>query len=292
LAELTKLPRLSRRGFIKLAWNALLGGTAMGLGGAFYVTKVEPGWVQTTTQVLTLPRLQPAFNGYRLVQISDLHLETWMDAERLLDLVERVNQLEADLVVITGDFVTAIFENTVADLLASLSKLEARDGVVAVLGNHDHWTNANTIRSVLAASGIVELPNQVHTLRRGSAELHLAGVDDYMEDLARLPEVLAQLPPQGAAILLVHEPDFADISAASGRFDLQLSGHSHGGQVVIPFYGPPILPEFAKKYALGLYQVGAMQLYVNRGVGMIFPAVRFNCRPEISVITLQSGQAA
>jgi predicted MPP superfamily phosphohydrolase len=101
--------------------------------------------------------------------------------------------------------------------------------------------------------------------------------------------LLAGLPEHGAAILLVHEPDFADHSAASGRFDLQLSGHSHGGQVIIPFIGPPIVPYLAQKYPLGLYQVQNMLLYVNRGLGMARLKVRFNCRPEITVITLRAG---
>ncbi|MBZ0286049.1 MAG: metallophosphoesterase, partial [Anaerolineae bacterium] len=87
---------------------------------------------------------------------------------------------------------------------------------------------------------------------------------------------------------LAHEPDYADISAATGRFDLQISGHSHGGQVVIPFIGPPVVPPYSKKYPLGRYQVGTMIQYTNRGVGMISPAVRFNCRPEITVFTLRT----
>ena len=194
----------------------------------------------------------------------------------------------ADLIVITGDFVTDLFHRTPTDLTTNLSKLKAKDGVFAVMGNHDYWSNIKTIRQILASSGIIELKNKVHTLQRGPASLHIAGVDDYWENRARLHDVLAQLSPDGAAILLAHEPDFAVISAESGRFDLQLSGHTHGGQVVLPGIGPLVLPMYGRKYPLGLYQVGEMLLYTNRGLGTARPQIRFNCRPEIAMLTLHA----
>jgi predicted MPP superfamily phosphohydrolase len=104
----------------------------------------------------------------------------------------------------------------------------------------------------------------------------------------RIEKVLEKLPEQGCAILMVHEPDFADESAATGRFDLQISGHSHGGQVNLPLLGAPVLPRFGRKYPQGLYQVGSMYQYTNRGVGMTPPYIRINCRPEITVFTLES----
>ncbi|HVO42428.1 MAG TPA: hypothetical protein VMT34_07385, partial [Aggregatilineales bacterium] len=105
----------------------------------------------------------------------------------------------------------------------------------------------------------------------------------------RLPAVLAQLPGEAAAVLLVHEPDFADVSAATGRFDLQLSGHSHGGQVIPPFFKrPPVLPLLGKKYPIGVYRVDGMVQYTNRGLGMLRPYIRVNCRPEITMLTLHS----
>jgi len=161
-----------------------------------------------------------------------------------------------------------------------------------VLGNHDHWSGADAIRGLLRQAGVHELRNTALTLRRGAAQLHIAGVDSYWERQDRLEAVLATLPADGAAVLLAHEPDYADISAASGRFDLQLSGHTHGGQVVIPFLGPPVLPHLGKKYPAGRYQVGSMIQYTNRGLGVIPPRLRFNCRPEITVITLAAASTA
>lgn len=136
---------------------------------------------------------------------------------------------------------------------------------------------------------MLDLNNAVHTLQRGSALLNIAGVDDMWERKARLEDVLADMPREGAAVLLAHEPDFADISAASGRFGLQISGHSHGGQVIAPFIGPLQLPLYAKKCPPGRFQVGRMTQYTNRGIGMLQPHVRLNCRPEITVYTLEAA---
>lgn len=169
-------------------------------------------------------------------------------------------------------------------MIAELSRLQPF--AVAVLGNHDHWTNAAAIRDVLRDSGIIDLNNDIYTLEKEGALLHLAGVDDIWENKHRLDVVLEKLPESGAAILLAHEPDFADESAATGRFDLQLSGHSHGGQIRLPLLGAPVLPALGQKYPSGQYQVGSMIQYTNRGLGMVFPTVRFNCRPEITLLTL------
>ncbi len=125
----------------------------------------------------------------------------------------------------------------------------------------------------------------------GNARLHVAGVDDYMVGAARPDLVLERLPAEGAAVLLAHEPDFADVSAATGRFDMQISGHSHGGQVRLPVLDPPYLPPHARRYPLGLYRVAGMLQYTNRGVGMLGPHIRLNCRPEITAFTFEPAQA-
>jgi predicted MPP superfamily phosphohydrolase len=282
------MPRtLTRRHFLRRAALLALGG-AMAGGGWESASAIEPGWLDVQPVTLTLPRLAPAFDGYRVVQFSDIHMSSWMTRARLADVLGVVNAQGADLIALTGDFVSDLSDAIAQDLIAVLRTLRAPDGTVAVLGNHDHWTDADVIHQVIRESGLVDLTNTVHTLDRGSLLLHLAGVDDIWERHNRLDDVLGQLPRDGAAILLAHEPDFADTSAPTGRFDLQLSGHSHGGQVIIPFLGPIHLPYLAQKYPLGRYQVGTMIQYTNRGVGMIAPRVRFNCRPEITVFTLRA----
>lgn len=276
---------MSRRQLLRhgMTWASL---TA--LAGTAYTTLVEPGWVETSHVSVTLPRLAGAFCDYRIAHISDIHMGGWMNAQRLDDIVRRVNVQTPDLIAITGDFVTRHAESYTHDLREGLSRLRAPDGVVAVLGNHDYWSNPDIVRGILAASGVRELPNTVHTLQRGAARLHIAGVDDIWMEQDRLDQVLSALPDDSAAILLAHEPDFADTSAASGRFDLQLSGHSHGGQIVAPLVGPLRLPYLGIKYPAGRYQVGEMIQYTNRGVGMIRPFVRFNCRPEITILHLHA----
>jgi uncharacterized protein len=279
--------KLSRRRFLKIGAAVLASAATTGV----YAAQVEPASAQIVYKSFTLPRLHPAFDGYRLAQISDIHMGTGMTRGRLLHMMEQLNAQAPDAVVITGDFVTRSTVQTIQDdLITGLSTIQSQDGVYAVLGNHDHWTDAGVVRRVLQASGATELENTAIRLQRGSAVLHLAGVDDHWVRASRLEAVLALLPDDDqAAILLAHEPDFADISAASNRFDLQLSGHSHAGQFLIPFLNRPIVtPKHGHKYPVGQYQVGSLIQYTNRGLGTIYPAIRLNCPPEITVITLRS----
>jgi hypothetical protein len=282
----------SRREFLKLVVRTTAGAAIAGVGSLGYATRVEPYWVDVERVKLTLSRLPAAFHGYKVAQLSDLHMGGWLTRSRLEEVVALTNEQKPDLVAITGDFVSSLSDVVARDLVEVLGALRATDGVVAVLGNHDHWTDAEVIRQVLRDCNIVNVSNDVHTLQRSGALLHITGVDDIWESKHDLDMVLSKLPVQGAALLLAHEPDFADTSSATGRFDLQLSGHSHGGQVVPPFLGPLRLPPYGKKYHTGLYQVGGMFQYTNRGVGMISPPVRFNCRPEITLLTLESPVAA
>jgi len=173
-------------------------------------------------------------------------------------------------------------------MLRVLKNLKPKDATVAVLGNHDHWVGAKQIRSVMDESNIIELENDVYTLKRGKATLHIAGVDSITFEKHDLDAVLNKLPSSGPAILLAHEPDFADISAATGRFSLQLSGHSHGGQMVIPMFGTPFRGSQFRKYPLGEYKVGKMVQYTNRGLGTNVFWIRINCPPEITILRLQS----
>jgi predicted MPP superfamily phosphohydrolase len=213
-----------------------------------------------------------------------------MTFERLKCLIELVNEQGADLIAITGDFVTYSAKFNDEELIGALSMLRASDGAVVVLGNHDHEVDPALIRNLVRKSGVFEVSNGVRILRHGDDTLHLAGVDALLARQARLHDVLKNLPREGAAILLAHEPDFADVSAPTGRFDLQLSGHSYVGQVRLPFIGAPYLPPYSRRYPCGPYEVDGMLLYTNRGLGMLPPHVRFLCRPEITVFTLRTPE--
>lgn len=261
----------------------------LGAGGLFYAREVETRRVEVVSLTLTLPRLAPEFDGYRLVQIGDFHLDDWTRPQRLNRIMDRVNEQRPDLVAIMGDFASYSARRLDAGLLVgALRRLSARDGVFAILGNHDYLTDVELVRRCVREGGITELLNDVRTLRRGEAGLHVAGIDDVMEGKSRLDLVLGRLPEEGAAILLAHEPDFADVAAATGRFDLQLSGHSHGGQVRVPLLTRLVLPPFSQRYPRGLHEVGGMALYTNRGLGTVHARLRFLCRPEITVLTLRS----
>jgi predicted MPP superfamily phosphohydrolase len=258
------------------------------LGSAVYAHFIEPNWLEVRVVPLKLPRLPAAFHHFRIVHISDFHLGNPMAARRLLRAAAAIQRIEPDMIAITGDFIHKRAYMVRDDLLAALQPLEAPDGVFAVMGNLDHSSGAQGLREVLQSSHILELNNAVHTIHRGDAQLHIAGVDDPVFRQDDLDSVLDQLPARGAAILLAHVPDYADFSAATGRFDLQLSGHSHGGQIRLPLIGPPVLPSYGNRYPAGQYQIGSMMQYTNRGLGTIFPHVRLNVRPEISVILLES----
>ena len=261
------------------------------LGGLLYAREVEPRRVEVRPVELRLPRLSPEFDGYRLVQFGDIHLDDWSKPERLHRIVDKVNEQRPDLVAITGDFASySAKELDEERLIEGLRALRARDGTVAILGNHDYLTDVKLVRRCIREGRVTELINGVRTLRRGEAALHIAGIDDVMEGKSRLDLVLGQLPEDGAAILLAHEPDFADVSSATGRFDLQLSGHSHGGQVAVPFLRRLILPPFSQRYTRGLYDVRGMIQYTSRGIGFVHARLRFMCRPEITVFTLRSPE--
>ena len=241
---------------------------------------------------LELPRLGRAFPGLRLAQISDIHIGGWMNRERFKHVSDLIVAERPNVLVITGDFVVGhravdLTQAALDDLTAGLSRLADLFPTFAVLGNHDYWTDATVIRDLLAKSGVIDLTNKVFTITRGAQNVHLCGIDDVMNGDPRLEDVLAQLPDTGAAILLVHEPDFADISAATGRFDLQVSGHTHGGQVVLPLIGPPVLPRWGRKYPSGLYKIGEMFQYTNRGIGTGRLSIRISCPPEITIFVLE-----
>ncbi|HZY64808.1 MAG: metallophosphoesterase [Actinomycetota bacterium] len=268
---------------------ATLGGALLGVGGLVWAREVETRRLEVVPVTLTLPRLASEFDGYRVVQIGDIHLDDWAKPRRLNRIVDLVNDQNPDLIAITGDCLSYSVDPGVPHRLAeALGKLKARDGVLAVTGNHDYLTDIERVRCCLRSGGVTELCNDVRTVKREGAALHFAGVDDVMEGRSRLDLVLEKVPEEGAAILLAHEPDFADVSAATGRFDLQLSGHSHGGQVRAPFWGPVFLPPFTQRYTSGLYEVGDMLQYTNRGLGFVDARLRFLCRPEITVFTLRS----
>ena len=237
-----------------------------------------------------IPGLHPVFDGFKVVHITDIHLGQWISIERLKGVMNLVNQQNPDVVAITGDFVSYAIDHLIDGLTSCLSILEPNIASIAVLGNHDHWLGADKIRKSLSDSNIIDVSNSVYTLEREGAMLNFAGVDSVMLDKNRLDVVMDKLPDSGPAILLAHEPDFADISSTTGRFSLQISGHSHGGQFLIPGIGTFIRGSQFLKYPAGKYKVGDMIQYTNRGLGTNIFWIRINCPPEITVFNLKSSK--
>lgn len=278
----------------KTLWTGFVDLIFQGINRVGHVVIGEPKEFKVETVPLKLRRLAPSFSGFRLAQISDIHMGGWMNAERLQQVADQVMAEKPDALVITGDFLkgrtfSERARQGLQDLVRVLTPVSEVIPSFAVLGNHDYAINPRAVREMLSLCKIMDLTNTVYTISREKGRLHLGGLDDARHGDVRLEEVISHLDDDSAAILLVHEPDFADISAPTGRFDLQVSGHSHGGQIVLPFYGPPILPLSGQKYPSGLYEVGNMLQYTNRGVGSDRFSLRINCPPEITIFVLEPG---
>lgn len=255
-----------------------------------YGTKIEPNWIEIVPIQLTIPHLDRAFEEFKIVQISDLHATKYMPESRLERIIRLVNQQQPDAIAITGDIVSKNSHFSGEKLQQQLSKLYAKSGTVAVLGNHDLSQKINLLKNTLSQSKIKNLDNQVYLIERSGQQLALAGIDDPYWGEADLKKTIAQLPSQAPAILLVHEPEYIEQSAQTHRFVLQLSGHSHGGQIKIPFLDPLVLPRGGKKYYAGLDRVEDTFIYTNRGLGMTNLPIRIASRPEITVFTLHSPE--
>ena len=298
--EIKEGRRLSRRRFLKLGCGTLLGGvTACALGSA-YAAQVEPHWIEVTRQEVPLSELPEALDGFTIAQLSDLHAGPYVSSEDVRRSVEITNGLGADLVVLTGDFVyrSAHYAAACAQELASL---QASYGIYAVLGNHDMWTNPRQVTEYLIGAGISVLRNTRQVVNVGGAQLWLLGIKDtgytggpfgefravWQETRDALAALLEGIPADEPRLLLVHNPDFTEM-LPRGRIDLALCGHTHGGQVRLPFIGAPIVPScFGQKYVSGLVQGPSALVYVNRGIGVIAPPIRFNCRPEVTLLELR-----
>ncbi len=277
---------ISRRQFLGTTL-ATLAGTAL------YSGEFERHNLLVQQHPVVLPRLADVFHGMRIVQISDIHFQEFSEAFYVKHVVEQVNALRPDMVVLTGDYITigplprhlaARWSYKCAELLqAIVCPLR-----YAVLGNHDAVVNMAAVIDALVTHHIPVLLNQYVPVERDGKRFWLGGVSDATVGLARVEEAVppAMIRNGDPVILLAHEPDYVDTVVQHGGVDLMLSGHTHGGQVRIPFMKPHFLPRLGKKYVEGHFQIGPTQLYVNRGIGTVMLPMRFNCRPEITVHTL------
>lgn len=233
-----------------------------------------------------IPGLPSAFEGYRIAHLSDLHFGPALTYRTVMSAILVTRDLQADLILITGDFVTSRLDEFL--MPDALSRLSALDGVWGILGNHDHWTDPDGVQRILGEAGVRVLRNENTCISRRNTEIWLAGVDDMMAGQDDLPLTLAGIPEGAITLLMAHEPDYADTVAAHGRVALQLSGHCHGGTPRIPWLGVSMFPWLVKhgrKYPYGLYHTGNMWVYASAGAGR-GSLPRFHGVPEVAEITL------
>jgi len=287
------LSLLTRRKFLITAGLA----TASTLALAEDTVIREPNHPELVKVEMPLPRLPEAFDGFTIAQLSDFHYDEFFSIVPIRRAIEIVNHLQPDLVVLTGDFVTismfAVSHDPQAAKVAEpcaklLSQLRSRLGSLAVLGNHEAQSDPDFVTEALTSYGISVLRNRSWAVEENGKRLWFSGLES-LDMWPRIEHALLGVPNSEPAVLLVHEPDFAD-HAARYPVDLQLSGHSHGGQVWLPGVGAPWLPRNGRKYPRGHYKVGALPLYTNVGLGTIRLAVRLNCAPEVTLFTLRAGK--
>lgn len=269
-----------RRQFIQFA---LASGAIALLGG--YSVAIERNWVQINHYHIPLPRLPKAFHGFTLAHLSDIHLGDLVSRQFVLELLQRTQQLRTDAIVLTGDYVHARQTQAEIDSVwPILSQLRAPYGVFAVLGNHDHWADTGRSLYWLQRSGF-NVRHQAKFIYKDGERIAIGGAGDLWGDSLMIDACFRQTDAQDCRILLAHNPDSVDTDFTT-PLDLVLSGHTHGGQVVLPFIGPPRLPVENKRYSSGLIQTPRTPLFISKGIGWAILPVRFNCFPEIAVLTL------
>ena len=281
---------MNRRKFLKLCAGGAVGGVAaVTLGHGIYETEM----LAVRHLQIHLPHLPAPFAGTKIAFLSDFHHSQVVPRSYLEKVVATANSHDADYIVLGGDYVTAgwkypLFHGNryIKPCFEILAKLRARAGRFAVTGNHDTAAGLGEINSAMAAAGIENLSNRGVWLERNGTRLRLCGVGDLMTQSHNLPAALGDASTRDAVILVTHNPDYAE-HLNDPRVGLMLSGHTHGGQVVLPFVGAPVNPvRYGQKYLYGLVQAPHTQVYVTRGIGVLPIPIRVNCPPEIAVLTL------
>jgi predicted MPP superfamily phosphohydrolase len=260
-----------------------LGGLLLAIWGVF----VRRRWVLLRKVELVMPGLPREFDGYRVAQLSDLHIggltpRKWGEAWARLS-----NGAEPDLCVVTGDLVSSGVDFH-DDIAAVIGSLRAEDGVFVTMGNHDYFGDGEPLIRLLREGGATVLRNEGATVTRGQASLFVAGVDDTWTRRANVALALADRAPGAFTLLLAHDPALFPAAVREGA-NLVLSGHTHGGQVALPFFPRLIsLARLTHRFCLGVYREGNSALYVNAGLGTTGPPIRLGVAPEVAILTLRA----
>jgi predicted MPP superfamily phosphohydrolase len=285
---MTKPPPRGRRARRRRLWilAATLALVAALLAGAVLETR------SLRTQRITVrdADLPEPFHGIRVAFVSDIHQGPFVSRERVRRIVDHIGRLRPDLIVLGGDYAYRD-SGCIAPVFAELSRLHAPLGVYGVLGNHDHWLDADATRRAMEAAGVRDLDNRGVWLQRNGERLRLCGVDDLWKGRQDLASALGDAAPDDFVLLVSHNPDYAETIGAA-PVDLVLSGHTHGGQVTLLGAWAPFLPsDHGQKYRAGLIgnEDGAVRVLVTTGTGMTVVPVRLFARPEVVLLTLQGA---
>ncbi|OAI42301.1 hypothetical protein AYO40_00215 [Planctomycetaceae bacterium SCGC AG-212-D15] len=289
-------PLLTRRRFLARGVLGLGAGAALGAG---YALVVEPRNFDIRRLSLAIRGLPASLDGLRIIQLTDIHHGPWLSRAFVRGIVDATNRLEPDLFLLTGDYVLSSPEY-IRPVAQELGRLRPGIGTLAVLGNHDWWEDGERMREELVAAGIPVIDNtrRIVTPDRRLVEsaddgLAIGGVGDLWEDRQDYRGALGGLPVEMPRLLLSHNPDVAEetgLTRGGERVDLMLSGHTHGGQVRLPFLGTPAVPSrYGLKYAQGLVQGPRCPVYICRGIGMSVLPIRFAVPPEIALLEIRVG---
>ncbi|MFG6119157.1 metallophosphoesterase [Thalassobacillus sp. B23F22_16] len=281
---------MNRRAFLKKAFGSLL--AFMGLtGGTYYYARyMEPDMLTIQEETLTNSKIPGSFRDFKIVQFSDTHIGFHYTLEQLKEVVDRINRMNPDLILFTGDLVDRpnAYEWN-GKIVEVLKKLQAPHGKYWIYGNHDHGGyGTDIVKKKMDEAGFQLLQNEHTVIKKEQSSFILAGVDDLMLGKPDMEKTLQGADSDSFVLLMVHEPDYAD-EVANYPVDVQLSGHSHGGQVQIPFFGYLVTPPYAEKYVEGRHTIGNLDLYVSRGLGTTRLPYRFLCKPEITIHTLKNS---
>lgn len=245
---------------------------------------------EITKHRIGLERLPSAFRGFKIVQLTDIHHGVFLASDILQHVVDTANELEPDLIALTGDYITysSAYIEPVAEILG---QLRSKHGIVGVLGNHDFRVDADRVARTLSRVGVEMLRNRHTRIQHRDQFLYFAGIDDWYYN-PDLPRALRGIPKKAPTILLSHNPSIVE-SASHAGVPLVLSGHTHGGQFNLPFLGSIYgrTPE-QLRFKVGWARMGPTQIYVSRGIGTIVLPLRVRCSPEIPVLTLDSAHQA